>query len=415
MLSFVTPTHNVKHLKAAYESLQNQTRQEWDWTVVVNGAAKTTDVQAIVGTDPRVRIFRLPANLENKGIGAIKRYAFGEGIGEYLCEYDHDDMLASTTVEAIEAAPKSDFIYSNTADFFPSGAGHYFPQWKENGWRYRDAVVDSRWYLESLSFEPSAASLSLIFYSPNHIRCWNREFYHRIGGHNSTFTLADDHELCIRTYLEGTIHHIDKPLYLYRIADNTWNQNVDKIRDLTWALYCKYLGALILREGEISGLPCFDLGAAHNPAPGWTTVDLHNADVTADLTQRWPWADNSVLAFRAQDFIEHLPDKMHTMREMHRCLVPGGWALIDVPSTDGRGAFCDPTHVSYWNEISFWYFTRPEKAKFILNTDCRWMESRLFTFFPSKWNEETKVPYVKAELRAFKGDMVGHPGYCQWR
>ena len=137
--------------------------------------------------------------------------------------------------------------------------------------------------------------------------------------------------------------------------------------------------------------------------------------MTADLTQRWPWADNSVLAFRAQDFIEHLPDKMHTMREMHRCLVPGGWALIDVPSTDGRGAFCDPTHVSYWNEISFWYFTRPEKAKFILNTDCRWMESRLFTFFPSKWNEETKVPYVKAELRAFKGDMVGHPGYCQWR
>ena len=27
------------------------------------------------------------------------------------------------------------------------------------------------------------------------------------------------------------------------------------------------------------------------------------------------------------------------------------------PSTDGRGAFQDPTHVSFYNENSFWYFT----------------------------------------------------------
>ena len=27
------------------------------------------------------------------------------------------------------------------------------------------------------------------------------------------------------------------------------------------------------------------------------------------------------------------------------------------PSTDGRGAYQDPTHVAFYNENSFWYYT----------------------------------------------------------
>ncbi len=53
------------------------------------------------------------------------------------------------------------------------------------------------------------------------------------------------------------------------------------------------------------------------------------------------------------------------MQEAHRCLTPGGWFLTLTPSTDGRGAFQDPTHVSFWNSNSFWVLHRPEQAKFI--------------------------------------------------
>lgn len=80
------------------------------------------------------------------------------------------------------------------------------------------------------------------------------------------------------------------------------------------------------------------------------------ADLLVDLRQRWPWADSSIDSIRAHDIIEHLPDKIHTMNEAHRVLKHGGRLEIVVPTTDGRAAFQDPTHVSFWNRHSFWYF-----------------------------------------------------------
>lgn len=77
----------------------------------------------------------------------------------------------------------------------------------------------------------------------------------------------------------------------------------------------------------------------------------------ADLRERWPWDDSSVDFVMAHDIFEHLPDKIHTLNELYRVLKPGGSADVIVPSTDGRGAFQDPTHVSFWNINSFKYAT----------------------------------------------------------
>ncbi len=83
------------------------------------------------------------------------------------------------------------------------------------------------------------------------------------------------------------------------------------------------------------------------PGPGITVVDLRGA---------WPWPDGSVAHAVAWDIIEHLPDKIHTMNELWRVLAPGGTAEITVPTTDGPGAFQDPTHTSFWNARSFLYY-----------------------------------------------------------
>ena len=421
MLSIITPTHNTQHLRATYKSLQQQSTAAWEWVVVLNGEAKKTGFDMVV-SDPRVRVIHLPEELEGKGIGAIKKFAFGQGKGEYLAELDHDDLLLGRAVydiTSIATMLHPDFIYSNCCDFFPKGEGHWFPNWKENGWRYRNyqgALGDAtHTFNECRSFEPSAAALSLIYYAPNHIRVWKKEFYERIGGHNAEYTLADDHELLIRTYLNGSMFHIDRPLYLYRMGDqNTFSKNLSTIRSTTWMLYSKYVEQLILRESLLTETPCYDLGGGIDGAPGWTTVDIRGAQINANLNEKWPFADGSVLAFRCHDIIEHLADKQHTMRELHRCLKPGGWALISVPSTDGRGAFCDPTHVSYWNESSFWYYTRPASAKYIHNTACHFMESRLFTYMPSTWHQQHNLWYTKAELRKHDGNMIGIPGFSNF-
>jgi SAM-dependent methyltransferase len=100
-----------------------------------------------------------------------------------------------------------------------------------------------------------------------------------------------------------------------------------------------------------------NLGCCDRTFPGFVGVDIAEpADVIADLTQRWPWKDSSVEEIRAYDIIEHLPSHIHTMNEAFRVLKPGGKFDIIVPTTDGRGAWQDPQHCSFWNRNSFFYF-----------------------------------------------------------
>jgi len=119
-----------------------------------------------------------------------------------------------------------------------------------------------------------------------------------------------------------------------------------------------------------------NLGCCDAPVPGFINVDVVNGtgvDQVADLRQSWPWADGSIDAIRAWDIIEHLPDKIFTMNEMHRVLAPGGSAEICVPTTEGPGAFQDPTHVSFWNRRSFLYYEagNPYRERFATNYGIR--------------------------------------------
>lgn len=101
-----------------------------------------------------------------------------------------------------------------------------------------------------------------------------------------------------------------------------------------------------------------NLGCSDRLLDGFLNVDISpGLGITvADLRQPWPWPDDSAELVQAYDIIEHLPDKIHTMNELYRVLAPGATAQIIVPTTDGPGAFQDPTHVSFWHRRSFLYF-----------------------------------------------------------
>jgi hypothetical protein len=130
--------------------------------------------------------------------------------------------------------------------------------------------------------------------------------------------------------------------------------------------------------------------------------------IVADLRQKWPFADSSVDYFRANDIIEHLPDKVFTMNEFYRCLRPGGMVEILVPTTHGVGFISDPQHCSFWSRASFDYFVvgTPEhnrfakhygiSAKFAAASEER---SSYPKWYPS--GEET-VHHLKIVLRALK-------------
>lgn len=107
-----------------------------------------------------------------------------------------------------------------------------------------------------------------------------------------------------------------------------------------------------------------NLGCGYNKINGYINIDNNGAckpDVTVDIV--WmglPYGDNSVGRVRAFDFLEHVPQSrmIYVIEEIYRVLKPGGTFEHFTPSTDGRGAFQDPTHKSFWN-INSWYYYCP--------------------------------------------------------
>jgi len=90
---------------------------------------------------------------------------------------------------------------------------------------------------------------------------------------------------------------------------------------------------------------------------GYLSVDIAPpADIISDLREVWPWRSSSIDEILAYDIFEHLPDKIHTMNELWRVLVPGGKACVEVPTVRGVGSVCDPTHCSYWSAGDFEYY-----------------------------------------------------------
>ncbi|MEH2349524.1 MAG: methyltransferase domain-containing protein [Nostoc sp.] len=102
-----------------------------------------------------------------------------------------------------------------------------------------------------------------------------------------------------------------------------------------------------------------DIGCGIHKPIDFIGVDISpgvGVDIVADLSKEFPFPDSSVDELRAHDIIEHLYDRIHTMNEIWRVCKPGAKVDIRVPSTDGRGAFQDPTHISFWNINSFLYY-----------------------------------------------------------
>lgn len=106
-----------------------------------------------------------------------------------------------------------------------------------------------------------------------------------------------------------------------------------------------------------------NLGCNDDVREGYRNVDVcEPCDEVADLSKPWPWLTSSVHEILANDVLEHLPSKIHSMNEAHRVLKPGGNLILAVPCVylaDGRvnpGAFADPTHKSFWTLDDRYYF-----------------------------------------------------------
>ena len=243
--SIFTPTYETREhkIRRLYQSLANQTFEDWEWVVVDDSQSEYTwrILESIALYDFRVKIHRIqPATFGN--IGLVKRRAAMLCEGEWLVEVDHDDALISNCLDMINKASNfykdSGFIYSDCCELYEDGQFKYYDHdWSGNWygrpdnrycWGYGGHTMvdaDGVQYLAHHSPDINPRTIRFNIGMPNHVRSWKRDLYLKINGHNSKFPVADDFELIIRTFLSTRMIHIKEMLYLQYSDKNTTTDN----------------------------------------------------------------------------------------------------------------------------------------------------------------------------------------------
>ena len=247
--SIFTPAYNTRErIRRTYESLRNQTFPNWEWIVVDDSPNEDTweILKEISSQDYRVKPHRI-LPLSQGNIGLAKHRAAMLGDGDWLVELDHDDALISNCLEvcldAIKQYPDAGFLYTDVCELYDDGEMKYYDHDWSGDWYGRPdnffdfgyaghtwVEADGKKYLAHWYPDINPLSIRFNISMPNHARMWERELYHRIGGHNKSTPVADDFELIVHTFLETRMIHVKRVLYLqFNNRNSTVDNNATEI------------------------------------------------------------------------------------------------------------------------------------------------------------------------------------------
>ena len=90
-----------------------------------------------------------------------------------------------------------------------------------------------------------------------------------------------------------------------------------------------------------------------------------DADILCDLAHiPWPLRDSCADQIYLSHFIEHQPDVLRAMAEVHRIAKPGAEVVVVTPHYSCMDSYTDPTHLVHLGFYSFDYFTRQSFENF---------------------------------------------------
>jgi O-antigen biosynthesis protein len=199
-VSILTPTFNTKveWFAEAAVSVLEQTSAEWEWIIVDDASTDREFHQLfdILEQTPRIKVIRLQQNLNISG--ATNR-ALELATGEFICCFDHDDLLHPTALaQCLDALEKQklDAIYTDSDK------------------------VDS-FGMRSEPFHKPAWSLEYfrgVMYV-GHLLCVRTDLARKVGGFRTEFDKIQDYEFFLRVS-ENTksIGHLPEVLYHWRVV-----------------------------------------------------------------------------------------------------------------------------------------------------------------------------------------------------
>lgn len=222
--TFRTPKSVITRL---YDSLVKQTYHNWNWWVLDDsGNAGSVSEYLEKLHDPRIIVIK---NITNHGVIGFNKHVIASACdGDYLLEIDHDDELTPDCLElvkkAFDAYPDSDFVFSHAFEEMDGIPVWYNGPFGLGQGYYKDVEINGE-TVKQVPMTPDITYLTVrhIVGLPNHVRCWKKDFYHKIGGHNTELAVLDDMDILIRTFLYGKMCKIDKVLYIQHEGSSSDN------------------------------------------------------------------------------------------------------------------------------------------------------------------------------------------------
>ncbi len=212
LISVLLPTYNTpsNYLKECIESVLAQSYNNWELCIADDNSTDNK-VREIIkdfeNIDKRIRsIFR-----ETNGhISEASNSCLDLAKGEYCLLLDHDDILWPNAlfevVKAINADPKTEFIYSDEDKIGEDSSSHFYPFFKPD-W--------SPDFLESCNYV-------------THLACIKTSLIEKVGGFRKGYEGAQDWDLFIRiAETNPVVVHIPKILYSWRVHLNSTAHNTD--------------------------------------------------------------------------------------------------------------------------------------------------------------------------------------------
>lgn len=214
-VSIIMPFHNAApFLKAAVDSILNQTFRDFELVVLNDGSSDNSEVILDTYTDPRiVRYF----NVENIGLANTLNIGLSMARGEYIARMDADDISLptrlQTEVEYLDSHPKIDLVSCGMQQF---GLADRTMSYKEDFW----LVCYNAFF-----FSPILHASSM----------WRKARFEQHGlRYRQERVPSEDYDLWVRALCKGLkLINIPEVLYRYRIHgnQNTTNQDLCKQMD----------------------------------------------------------------------------------------------------------------------------------------------------------------------------------------
>ena len=224
-ISVVMPIYNEQEfLKDSIDSILNQSLEEFEFIIIDDGS--TDNSEKIIKTYKDARIKYIYS--ENKGMVHQFNYGISIASSPLIARMDGDDIANSKRFEEqykfLELHPEIHVVGSNV--IFITEEGKILC---ERRYPEKNDQIEYMMPIESAICHPTVM-----------IR---REVLNQVGGYNTEYDYAADHDLFLRLVLSGyNFHNIQKPLLKYRVRSlRSDTSRIGNSNEISYKLGMDYL------------------------------------------------------------------------------------------------------------------------------------------------------------------------------